>query len=422
MADLETERVERVSPLNTLTFAGPARRALATLAVVRPLANVAGRFFTAPLRSDDPETSNRRGGAKYFITYIALVVLPTLVASVYFAFIASDQYSAEARFAVTSSRFELLDKVRGGANGMPTSAGQDAYVISAYIHSRAVVDEISRKVDLRVIFRRPEADFWARLSANASAEELASYWRSKVTVYVDAISGIVTISVRAFRREDAQQLCAAIVKASEELANSVSTRAQQYTMKLAESEVARAETHVVSSLDDLRQFREHAGFIDPTSQAKAANTILTELLSDKIKLQNEYFVSSRAMSKDAPTVQTMKSRLDSLDSQIAEQRAKLTGAASEADTIASLMPKFESLELQNRFAEKIYSLAQDGLERARLRAEAQTIYVNAFVPPSLPEEAEYPQRFYTILSIALVLSVLWGIAAMIFAVVEDHRI
>ncbi len=100
----------------------------------------------------------------------------------------------------------------------------------------------------------------------------------------------------------------------------------------------------------------------------------------------------------------------------------MTGAAGENATVASLMPKYELLELQNRFAEKIYSLAQDGLERARLRAEAQTIYVNAFVPPSLPEDSEYPQRFYTILSIAFVLSVLWGIGAMIFAVVEDHRI
>ncbi len=312
MAELDTEPVERVTSLNTAYFTRPAKRALATLAVVRPIAaNVAGRFFNGPVRSDEPQTSSRGGGAKYLISLVLFVVLPTIIASIYFGFIASDQYSAEARFAVTSSRFELLDKVRGGMNGLPTSAGQDAYVISAYIHSRAIVDEISRKLNLREIFRRPEADFWARLPADASVEELAVYWRTKVTVYVDALSGIVTISVLAFRREDALQLCEAIVKASEELANSVSARAQQYTMKLAEGEVARAETHVVSSLDDLRQFRDHAGFIDPTSQAKAANVILTELLSDRIKLQNEYFASSRAMSKDAPTVQTMKSRLDS---------------------------------------------------------------------------------------------------------------
>jgi capsular polysaccharide transport system permease protein len=425
MSERESEPVERVSAFNTATFAGPAKRALATLAVVRPIANVAGRFFSGPLRSDDPQTGSGRGGVKYLISLLILVVFPTFVSSIYFTFIASDQYSAEARFAVTSARFDLLEKVKSsslGVNGLPSSTGQDAYIISAYIHSRSIVEEISRKINLREVFRRPEADFWARLSADATAEELADYWRSKVGVYVDSISGIVTIDVRAFRREDALRLCEAVVKASEELANSVSARAQQYTIKLAETEVARAENKVVSSLDDLRQFREHAGFIDPTSQAKAANSILTDLLSDKIKLQNQYFVSSRAMSKDAPTVQTMKSRLDSLDTQIAEQRAKLTGVASETDTLASLMPKFESLELQNRFAEKIYSLAQDGLERARLRAEAQAIYVNAFVPASLPEEAEYPQRTYTILSIAFVLSVLWGIGAMIFAIVEDHRI
>ena len=100
----------------------------------------------------------------------------------------------------------------------------------------------------------------------------------------------------------------------------------------------------------------------------------------------------------------------------------MTGSSKDSSTIASAIPKYEALELQNRFAEKIYALAEDGLERARLRAEAQSIYVNAFVPPSLPQEAEYPERVWTSVSIMFVLVVLWGIGAMVLAVVEDHRV
>jgi capsular polysaccharide transport system permease protein len=80
------------------------------------------------------------------------------------------------------------------------------------------------------------------------------------------------------------------------------------------------------------------------------------------------------------------------------------------------------LLVRNTFAEKLYGLAADGLERARLRAEAQTIYLNVFVPPGIPQEATYPERVASSVLIALGLLVLWGIGALTAALVEDHKL
>ena len=235
-------------------------------------------------------------------------------------------------------------------------------------------------------------------------------------------SGIVTVTVRAFRREDALAICQAIVEASEALANTVSERARQFTMKLAEDEVAKKEKGVIEALTDLKAFRDQVGFIDPTMQAHDTSLLIISLMQERIRLAGEYSVSSQAMSPEAPTVAVVKNRLDSLDRQIAEVRAKLTSESKGAATVASALPKYEELELRDKTAEKLFGLAEEGLERSRMRADLQTIFVNAFVPPALPEDAEFPKRIWTTLAIFGVLVILWGIAAMLFAVIEDHRI
>jgi hypothetical protein len=103
----------------------------------------------------------------YLVSFILFVVIPSIVATLYFAFLASDQFVAEARFAVRSAQVDSasLDNMKSAMSSasasmsVPSIAGQDAYIIAAYIRSRAIVDDLSKGLDLRAIFRRPEADF-----------------------------------------------------------------------------------------------------------------------------------------------------------------------------------------------------------------------------------------------------------------------
>jgi len=363
----------------------------------------------------------------YLITFVLFVVLPSIASAIYLAFIASDQYVAEARFAVKQAQFDLdTDKTKSQLSHLtsgkiPSLAGQDVYIISNYIESRAIVDDLSKSLDLKQIFRRPEADFWARLKKGASIEELVDYWKGMVRTYVDGPSAIVTVEAKAFRPEDALQLSRAILAASEKLANDVSARARNDTMKWSEDEVKRAEGKVETALANLRAYRDSEGYIDPVAAATSTSKLLLQSMAEKIRLQSDYFVAARAMSPDAPTVVTLKARLQSLDDQISELKAKLTGNSPEGATIAASLTKFETLELQRRFAEKLYQLAQDSLERARIKAERQNIYVEVFVPPALPEYAKYPERLSLSLLIPVGLLIVWGIFAFAAAAVEDHR-
>jgi capsular polysaccharide transport system permease protein len=391
----------------------------------------------APSREISPESVSLDGSAparrrmsRYMLSFLVMVVVPAVAATLYFALIASDEYTSEARFAVHSNATETVSPSQKSSKpttsssfmGGLTASTDDSYMVAAYIRSRACVDEVSRTLNLREIFRRPEADILARLKANASPEELTKYWNDMVVSYVDPPSGIVTVKVSAFRREDALAIAQAIIAASEKVANDVSAHARDDVMKLAETEVGKTERNVEISLANLRAFREKVGFIDPKLQAESIGQLLETLLAQRIRLQTEYQVSSQAMSPEAPTLQSVKARLDQLDIQIAVQKAKLTSQSKDPKALANLLPQYEELLMHDAFASKLYALAADGLERSRLRAEAQTIYINVFVPPALPQDALFPERFASSLLIALSFFIIWGIVALVAALVEDHKL
>ncbi len=363
----------------------------------------------------------------YRLTFILCVVLPSFISLIYFTFLASDQFAAEARFAIRSAPFATtVDSNTSGAlssmgsGGIPSIAGQDAHVVANFIRSPAIFAELDPAVDPKKIFTRPEADFWARLPMDASLETLTDYWREMVHTNVDGPSGIVTVTVRAFRPDDARDLMESIVKASEKLVNTMSQRARNDSMSAAEAEVRRTEALVRDALVELQAYREKVGFIDPVKAAASSSQLLLQTMAEKIKLESDYFVSLRATGSDSPTVLPLKSRIEALDQQIGKLKTQLTGTGGPDPSIASTIARFEELELKRVFSEKLYDFATRAMERARQRAERQNVYLSVFVAPMLPEEARFPLRLSMSILIPIGLLVLWGIGALTALTIEDH--
>lgn len=150
-----------------------------------------------------------------FISFMLLVLIPFIASLVYFIFIASDQYTSEARFAVRSLTDDGADdRLDAGIMGMQSSS-QDAYVVTSFIHSAEILRRLEGKIDYRAIFQRADADFAARFNPENSHEEFLKYWMKHVVVYIDGPSGIVILKVQTFRPEDSVNLAKAILDESE---------------------------------------------------------------------------------------------------------------------------------------------------------------------------------------------------------------
>ena len=363
---------------------------------------------------------------------IAIVLLPVIASGVYLFAFASDQYVAETRFAVRKSDApHATDGVDASSGTVATSsmlsggvnlAGEDAEIIASYIHSRAAVDDVSKMLDLRAIFQRPEADFWARLPRDAKAEDLTTYWNKMIGVYVESSSGIVIVSASAFRREDALALTRAILTSAENLANSLTLKMRTDQTKLAEDEVKRSESGVSSALVNLTAFRNAQQVIDPVEASQSTGKLLLGLMSDKITTEGQLFVTQRSQGPNAPGIGGTKARLESINKHIADLQNQLAGKKDASKNMAATMSKFEQLEVAKDFAEKMFDFSRLGLERAQLNAMTQSIYLAVFMPPSLPQDVTYPERFTDFFLILLAAVMTWISGATITASILDHRL
>lgn len=376
------------------------------------------------------------------LSFISFVVLPAILSIAYYAFVASPQFAAEARLVVRASEVLLADTSTSVVSQLGSAASsttsvvsastsrsdgyplplQNAYIVAQYIRSPAIVADLSKTLNLREIFRRPEADFLARLANNASAEVLVEYWQRMVRSYVDGPSAIVTFQVRAFRPDDALRLAEAINLLSERLVNEISWRSRQDIMRASEEEVRQADAQLRLAFQELQVARDAEGMLDPSKSADDTGKLLLQLMVEKTRLEGEYLAASRSLAQNAPSVRHLRSRVEIIEGQIANLRATLAGKGGPAQNIAASLRKFEELE-RNRFvADKLLTVAEEGLNRARKRAERQNLYFMVFVPPAMSTDAEYPERLAYSVLLPVAFLVLWGIGALLFAAIEDHRV
>jgi capsular polysaccharide transport system permease protein len=364
------------------------------------------------------------------LSFIGVVLVPATIVAIYFLFIASDQFTAETRFAVRPAEQDFMldkDKIQNilapdSASMLPNLASQDAGIVTSYIHSPTIINDLSKTMNIAAYFRRPEADFWARLPANPSREELRDYWLKMVSTYVDTMSGIVTVQVHAFRPSDARDLTQAILGMSENLVNSLSIRARADAMRRAEEEVRRADDQLRTALVDLAHYRDTEGFIDPVKMADQTGKLLLQLMSEKIRLESELYVTKGSGAAEAPGAASLQTRLDNVNAQITQVRSQLAGNSPEVRNLAASLVHFEELEVRRQFSEAMYTFARDGLDRARMAAEHQTVYLTVFVPPGLPQDYSYPLRFTYIGLISIGLIIAWSTGAMVWASIQDHRL
>ena len=357
------------------------------------------------------------------VSFLVVVVLPAVAGAVYYGLIAADQYVAEAKFTVASGDVPKVDSV-GLLTGIPAaSVIQDTQIVTNYIQSRAAVEKLETMLDLRRMYSRPEADFWARFRPDKPIEKLVEYWEDMIKVSIKMPSGIVEFQVRAFTPEDSYKVANAVLDISEALINDINNRMYSDAVSNAEEQLQRASVRLTHARIALEKARDEGGILDVSKAADAVNTLIADMKSTLLSLQQEYATQRRSVDDSAPQMRALKARIESTSAQIEDLQSKLTSsqrAASGEPTLAVAMTKFSELDLERQIAERIYSAAASSLEIAKLTSERKTMYINAFVRPLVPHDARYPRRALFIFLIFGGGLVVWGIGCGLATVIRNH--
>jgi capsular polysaccharide transport system permease protein len=290
-----------------------------------------------------------------------------------------------------------------------------------YLASRAIIDDLGDTLNLQQMFSRSEADWLARLDLPVSIEDLVRYWKRQVDAFFDATNGTIVVRACAFTPQDALRLAEGILASSERLVNGLSARARRDAMRNAEGEVGRAEKRLKSALTRLRDFRDKEGIIDPRKTADATVALAGRVRDEIVRADTELSTLKQYMRDDAPSVKMLEARVKSLEAQRRAVESEVTDTEkTRSEALSRVMGSYEQLESERMFAENTYQHALQALDRSRIDADRQQVYLATFVRPTLPEEALYPRRLRDVGIVFLIAVVTWAIGGFAFQSVRDH--
>ena len=354
-------------------------------------------------------------------TFFMLVIIPLVLASLYYGHYASDRYISESRYIIEGNTQPSTD-VLGMVSGLTgvSASSSDSLTVMSYIISHDFIKKITAKINLNEEFSKAEYDWLARLNTDSSGEELLDYWDNEIiNILYDSASGISTLKVTAFTPEIAQNISRNTLLLSEAFINELSLEAKADALKLAQDEVIKAETQLLVLRAKMASLNEKEKVISAEQSASAEQGIVAQLKQRLATGEAELKKLSSFMQPNSLKIRSLRNEISSINRQITAQQKKWSDPAS-GKTVTSVVLDAERLKSELAFAEKVYISAITGLKQAQIESTQKQRYLDVIVPPHLPEESLVPDRPFSILTVFLASLMIWGIVSLILTSIKDH--
>jgi capsular polysaccharide transport system permease protein len=353
-----------------------------------------------------------------------LIVLPMVLGALYYGLLAADRYESVATVGLRQAGGDGGGALSGAAvllTGVASPAREDTLYLREYVHSLGLLLRLETRLKLREHYQAPKSDPIYRLWADSPREDFLEYYRKRVTVSLDDMSSTLTLRVQGFEPAFAQALNAAILEESERFVNEYSHKIARDNLAFADGELERAGQRLQKARSALLGFQNKYSLVDPAQQAQAAGLLTTDLQAQISKAETELRNLRSFLQEDAPQVRTQRTQLNSLRAQLSSERQRATGDSKRSDRLNALAIDYQGLQLQAEVAQDAYKTALMGVEAARVESTRKLRSLVVIEPPSTPESAEYPRRFYSLLTLLAGCILIFGVARLTLATIQEHQ-
>ncbi|EAV40856.1 putative polysaccharide export-assoiated protein [Stappia aggregata IAM 12614] len=321
---------------------------------------------------------------------------------------------------------EILGMVMGGGGGSESTTS-NSYIVTDYIQSQAILEDLPKELDLQTIFNREASDFLFSMGTDLPIEDQLSYWNGMVDVSFDATSSVIYVDVRSFRPTDSVVIAEAILERSEILVNKLSEANRRQSVRYAEEALARAEARLKAIRKQMLAYRQETQEVDPEANAEIAAEMIAGLDRERASHEAEKATLMSYLDEDSPRIRMLDQQIAALQGEIASVRKRLgtggTGSDEAGDRRNNLslrLADYSELAVEEEFAQQLYVTSLASLEKARQEADNKSLYLATFIRPTLSEEAQYPSRFLYSLAVFLMLAGLWSVVVLLYYNVRDR--
>ena len=349
-------------------------------------------------------------GSRWRIGRIILGLLGILYFAAIFTVIGYIWFFAQDRF-VTSATIKIS---RQGASsvdssllsialpGLSESGSGDTMMAIGLVDSSDMLLELEKEFDLVAHYSSPARDFFFRLKPDAPVEERIDYYRDRIKTHFDKETGLVIFTVDAYDPEFAHRVAMSVLEKTEVAINELNQKVAEQQLAFSRREVERTSADVEALNQQLLELQNQHNFVNPDEMITASLLGVQELKLEYLRAEADLSALERD-SPGSPRIETLRSRITSLQELIDIESAKLSGP--EKDRLNQILVDFKGLQQKIEFAIQLRTGALLMLEKNRINAISQSRFFSIIQNPYVPEKVGKPNRVYDSLTI-LVLGLL----------------
>lgn len=353
-----------------------------------------------------------------FILFVVVFLIPFLAITVYTIRFATDRFDSVSSIIVTEERgaASTLDL---SALGLPSPIGvRDPLVIAEFIRSLDMLQYLDKKLDLRAHYSSPSIDWWNRLPAGYSLEDFHDYVLDFLKVTLDTDSQMIKIQVQTFNREYSQKVLIAILERSQEFVDRLNDKVATGQTEFFEGKLVETEQRLRAAKSELLKFQTQYRLMNTEAEAGLVTSNIAELEKLLLSKRGEVETRLQVLSANSPTIQVLNTEIATLESQLEEEKDRLSGGSSAA--VNELDAKFREIQFNIEFIANVYKSNLAQLEQARVNAVQRLKYLVVVTQPSVADASLYPKRGFIIGTAAMVLFMIFFIISLVVAIIREH--
>ena len=368
------------------------------------------------------EASFRRRHYLLIVSFVVMVLVPTLVVTFYLTFRAADQYVSSVGFSVRTESAPTSIDLLGGLSSLAKGGATDTDILYEFIQSQKLVELVDARLDLRKMYTRPKGDPVFTFDNSGSIEDLVDYWGRMVKIYYDSATSMLELNILAFDPNDAQNIAKAIFEESNTMINKLSAVAQADATRYARDELDKAVGRLKTVRRDITAFRNRTQIVDPSADIQGQMSLVNSLQEQLASTMIEYDLLRETTRETDPRLEQATRKIAVIEARIGEERKKF-GVASGSDTAAfsEIISEYEGLSVELDFAQRAYVAALTSYDLALSNAQRQSRYLAAYVEPTLAQKSTYPKSTMIGALTFLFLLLSWSIIVLLGYAVKDRR-
>jgi capsular polysaccharide transport system permease protein len=369
-------------------------------------------------------TSRARLTALRNLSVTQFLLIPIVLSSIYFYFIARDRYVTRSDFVIRKAEDNETSMAGSGLAGLLSRGNQlsfeDARFLKTYLQSPQVLADLDRTYDLDKDYAQSGHDWFAGIKPGLSKEKRLGFFKKQVTVSLDELSGAIVLHTVGLYPQSSLNLNRFMLAKSEQFVNRLNQDISQKQLRFAESELIRAQNNLNKAKNRLLLYQDSNAVIDPKGEAELASQTISKLLEKLVELRVE-LATLKLQFKDPaePEVAAVADQVREMEQQIGKERRSLV--SRKGRNLSRKTADVLKLESDVSFATDAYKLALTAVEKARIESKRQQKFMALLSAPQLPEDPENNWRSRGFFTVLVSCAVGFSLTKFVFGMQASHR-